>query len=99
MQKCLEGNFDSIKRLKETNAPNVSYNRQAGSNDDDEDDNSDNTGEHDSLETEMEVDAPECQLSLNQQGSTANEPSLKQAPEVVDGWTVVASRHSRGRRN
>ncbi|KAL0374864.1 UNVERIFIED_CONTAM: hypothetical protein Sradi_3402100 [Sesamum radiatum] len=106
-EECLEGNFDSIKRLKETKAPNVSYNRQAGSNnddsdsddDDDEDDNNDDTGEGNSLETEMEVDAPECQLSLNQQSSTANEPSPEQAPEIVDGWTVVASRHSRGRWN
>ncbi|KAK6147209.1 hypothetical protein DH2020_018121 [Rehmannia glutinosa] len=27
-EECLEGNFDSIKRLKETNVPSVSYSRQ-----------------------------------------------------------------------
>ncbi|KAK4419392.1 hypothetical protein Salat_2352100 [Sesamum alatum] len=77
-EECLEGDFDSIKRLKETNTPSVSYNRQAGSNDDDNGDNDDDTG---------------------QKGSMANEHSSKQVPEVVDGWTVVASKRSRGRQN
>lgn len=27
-EECLEGKFDSIKKLRETNVPNVSYTRQ-----------------------------------------------------------------------
>ncbi|PIN19495.1 hypothetical protein CDL12_07826 [Handroanthus impetiginosus] len=45
------------------------------------------------------VDAPQCQSNLNQNGTVTNEPSHTQAPEVADGWTMVASRRNRGRRN
>ncbi|XP_073048979.1 uncharacterized protein [Primulina eburnea] len=31
-EECLEGNFNSIKKLKETNTPSISYARQASTN-------------------------------------------------------------------
>lgn len=49
--------------------------------------------------SEMEVDAPQCQSSLNQKDTATDAPSLKEVPEVADGWTVVSSRHRRGRKN
>lgn len=97
-EECLEGNFDTIKRLKETNTPNVSYIRQPGSND--EEDSEDDAGD-DALkeESEMEVDALDNEPSLNQRERMADEPSEKEAPDVVDGWTVVSNRRNRGRKN
>ncbi|KAL0426547.1 UNVERIFIED_CONTAM: hypothetical protein Slati_2829500 [Sesamum latifolium] len=95
-EECLEGNFDTIKRLKETNISSVSYIRQPGSND--EEDSEDDAGD-DALkeESEMEVDALVHEPSLNQREPMADEPSEKEAPEVVDGWTVVSNRRNRGR--
>ncbi|KAK6127052.1 hypothetical protein DH2020_039204 [Rehmannia glutinosa] len=102
-EECLEGNFDSIKRLKEANVPSVSYSRQPGSNDEDSDDDSGDDGDDENTggekSTEMEVDAPQLQSSHNRNGAMADDPSVKELPEVVDGWTEVASRRSRGRRN
>ncbi|KAK4392064.1 hypothetical protein Sango_1984200 [Sesamum angolense] len=87
-EECLEGNFDTIKRLRETNTPSVSYIRQPGSND--EEDSEDDAGD-DALkeESEMEVDALDHEPGLNQREAMADEPSEKEAPEVVDGWTVA----------
>ncbi|GFQ01525.1 hypothetical protein PHJA_002296400 [Phtheirospermum japonicum] len=100
-EECVEGNFDSIKKLKETNVPSVSYNRQPGSNDDDDsdddDDDDDNMGGEKSME--MDVDLPQLQPSRNQNGATTDESSVKEAPEVVDGWIVVSSKRNKGRRN
>ncbi|KAI3471809.1 hypothetical protein Pfo_028462 [Paulownia fortunei] len=98
-EECLEGNFDSIKRLKETDVPSISYNKQPGSNDEDESDDDGGDNMEGENSTEMEVDAPQCQSSLNQKGTMTDDPSLKEVPEVVDGWTVVGSRRNRGRRN
>ncbi|KAL0337015.1 UNVERIFIED_CONTAM: hypothetical protein Scaly_1976600 [Sesamum calycinum] len=94
-EECLEGNFDTIKRLKETNTPSVSYIRQPGSND--EEDSEDDAGD-DALkeESEMEVDALDHEPGLNQREAMADEPSEKEAPEVVDGWTVVSNRRNKG---
>ncbi|KAG8374119.1 hypothetical protein BUALT_Bualt11G0097800 [Buddleja alternifolia] len=103
-EECLEGKFDSIKSLKETNTPSVSYTRQPGNNDEedseDDDSDSDGDGDNDTLRnndglregnsSEMEVDAPQCQTSLDQKDT---------APEVIDGWTVVPPRRNRGRKN
>lgn len=49
----------------------------------------------------MEVDArqPQCGSSLDQKDTVADETGVKDAPEFVDGWTVVSSRRRRGRKN
>ncbi|KAK4432566.1 hypothetical protein Salat_1018800 [Sesamum alatum] len=103
-EECLEGNFDMIKRLKETNAPSVSYIRQPGSNDEEDSEDDDDGGDGDGAlrkddVSEMEVDALDHEPSLNQNETMADKPSEKEVPEVVDGWTVVASRRNRGRKN
>ncbi|XP_057781065.1 uncharacterized protein LOC130999531 [Salvia miltiorrhiza] len=105
-EECLEGKFDSIKKLRETDAPSISYTRQANSDDEedsDEDDDDNATMENNS--SAMEVDAPhpqpqrQCQLSLGRKDAVADETGTKDASEVVDGWTVVSSRRSKGRKN
>lgn len=107
-EECLEGNFDSIRTLQATSAPSISYSRQPNGNDeeDSEDDDDDDGGDGDNKSlkenksSEMEVDDPQSQSSVNQNGTAINDEStLQQAPEVGDGWTVVSSRRSRGRIN
>lgn len=73
---------------------------QPGGNDsDDSDDGGGDDNAREENSSEMEVDAPEYQSSLNQKSAMTDEPSLKEASDVVDGWTVVSSRRHRGRRN
>lgn len=102
-EECLEGNFDSIKKLREANIPSVSYIREAPQNNDDdsEDDESYGVGDDSSKAdntSEMEVDAPQCEASPNMKATTSSGDG-KQAPIVEDGWTVVPSRRNRGRKN
>ncbi|XP_073044282.1 uncharacterized protein [Primulina eburnea] len=103
-EECLEGNFNSIKKLKETNTPSISYARQASTNGEDDSDEGDdgsdgdgNSGED--ISSEMEVDTPQNESNVNQKNTTTNGSYLKDVPEVVDGWTMVTSRRNKGRRN
>ncbi|XP_073131047.1 uncharacterized protein [Henckelia pumila] len=100
-EECLEGNFSTIKKLKEAVAPRISYVRQAGSKDEDDSEDDDDEILGEATTSEMEVDAPECQSILNQKNTvTDGSSSLEEnVPEVVDGWTVVTSRRNKGRRN
>ncbi|CAA2963839.1 Hypothetical predicted protein [Olea europaea subsp. europaea] len=94
-EECAEGNFNSIKILKETNTPSFSYVRQARSDDeDDSDDDNDHDGDN---STEMRVDAPDS--SLNKEDMMIDEPRPQEVAEVEDGWTVVASKRNKGGRN
>ncbi|XP_022890647.1 pre-rRNA-processing protein TSR2 homolog [Olea europaea var. sylvestris] len=94
-EECAEGNFNSIKSLKETNAPSVYYVRQDRS--DDEDD-SDDDGHDGDISTEMRVDAPDS--SLSEEDMMIDETSPEEVAEVEAGWTVVASKRNKaGRRN
>ncbi|CAA0818828.1 Pre-rRNA-processing protein TSR2- conserved region [Striga hermonthica] len=102
-EECLEGNFDSIKTLRESDVPTFFYNRQSGSNDhddsddDDEDDDNDDNNLVEQNSTEMEVDDdPQLQSDHTQKGSMNPEPSV---PKLDDGWTVVASKRNRGKKN
>ncbi|KAL7092234.1 hypothetical protein ACP275_12G153200 [Erythranthe tilingii] len=97
-EECSEGNFDSVKKLRETSIPNVSYVRQ-GSNDseDSEDNNEDDTLSKDNS-SEMEIDAPKSQSSPSQKDPSTDQTSQRETPQVVDGWTVVPSRRSKGKK-
>ena len=94
LEECLEGNYKSIQILKETNPPMgvVPHIRQGTSDDDDE-----SVGEDDS--SEMVVDAPQSQANPNHKDMMVDEPRQNVAAEVDDGWTVVASKRNKGRRN
>lgn len=50
-------------------------------------------------DTKMAVDAPESRPNINQNDMMVEEPSPVKAAEAEDGWTVVSSRRSKGRRN
>ncbi|XP_042041344.1 uncharacterized protein LOC121786794 [Salvia splendens] len=97
-EECLEGQFDSIKKLRETNVPSVSYNRQP--NNDDEEDSDEDDAIIENNMSAMEVDAPQPhrQLDHNLTDIVADESSTKDTPQVVDEWTVV-SKKSKGRKN
>lgn len=49
--------------------------------------------------TNMMVDAPNSQSSLNPAGMPVDEPKPNQAAEPEDGWVVVSSKKNKGRRN
>ncbi|XP_073049757.1 uncharacterized protein [Primulina eburnea] len=101
-EECLEGNFNSIKKLKETNTPSISYARQASTNGEDDSDEADGDGDGNSGEdtsSEMEVDNPLNESNVNQTNTTTNGSHLKEDVPEVDGWTVVTSRRNKGRRN
>ncbi|KAK3011258.1 hypothetical protein RJ639_010609 [Escallonia herrerae] len=97
-EECLEGNYMSIESLKEVNphAAAVQHIRQAG-NDDDESSDEDVSLEDDDS-AEMAVDAPESESKSNQMDIIVEEPSPARTAEAEDGWTVVAPRRNRGRR-
>ena len=49
--------------------------------------------------TNMMVDVPNSQSSLNPVSLPSDEPKPNQAAEGEDGWVVVSSRRSKGKRN
>lgn len=100
-EECLEGNFNSIKVLRETNVGRrpATYVRQDASDDDDSSndggDRNENLGNNSS---DMAIDSTETQSSLGQ--DMIVEPVIKQSAEVDEnGWTTVATRRNKGRRN
>ncbi|XP_004230054.1 uncharacterized protein [Solanum lycopersicum] len=100
-EECLEGDFNSIKVLRETNVGRrpATYVRQDASDDDDSsndgDDRNENFGNNSS---DMAIDSMESQPSLGQ--DMIVEPVRKQPAEVdPDGWTTVSTKRNKGRRN
>ncbi|XP_042040795.1 uncharacterized protein LOC121786262 [Salvia splendens] len=96
-EECLEGQFDSIKKLRETNVPSVSYTRQTNSDDEEDSDEDDAIIENNMSAMEVDVPQQQRQLDHNLTDIVADESSTKDTPEVVDGWTVV-SKMSKGRK-
>ncbi|MCD7465548.1 hypothetical protein HAX54_001493 [Datura stramonium] len=101
-EECLEGNFSSIQVLRETNVGRrpATYVRQDASDDDDSSndggDRNENLGNNPS---DMAIDSMETQSSLGQ-NMIVEPPVIKQPAEVdEDGWTTVATRRNKGRRN
>ncbi|XVE62869.1 hypothetical protein DITRI_Ditri06bG0154500 [Diplodiscus trichospermus] len=99
-EECLEGNYQSVEKLRTTNPPPVSHVRPH--NDEDDDDDDDDEDEDDSMgfdtATNMMVDVPNSQSSLNPVSMQTDEPKPNQAAEAEDGWVVVSSRKNKGRR-
>ncbi|KAG4177317.1 hypothetical protein ERO13_A11G298500v2 [Gossypium hirsutum] len=97
-EECLEGNYQSVEKLRTMNPPPVAHVRP--SNDEDEDDDDD---ENDSMSADiaanMMVDVPNSQSSLNPVSMLTEEPKQNQSAEAEDGWVVVSSRKNKGRRN
>lgn len=100
-EECLEGNFQSIQRLREVATIPVPHVRQAA-NDSDEDEDEDEE-DNESLQNDassMMVDAPGS-LPDSNPTNTAKTASRSQnmAEADDDGWVTVSSRKSRGRKH
>ncbi|KAL8090189.1 uncharacterized protein LOC141695254 [Apium graveolens] len=98
-EECLEGNFMSIERLRD--APRVSVPQiKQDASDDDNSDGVDYNGSSVEKHTDMGVDALKSLPNGAQDDMmVVDEPLLKKTAEAEDGWTVVPSRRSKGRRN
>ncbi|CAN1190245.1 Pre-rRNA-processing protein TSR2 homolog [Linum perenne] len=104
-EECLEGNYRSVEKLR-TAGPGAGihqHKREAGSGDDDsssEDDSDDEGGSIPGGRSNMAVDppVPQPRSSSDNRGVVA-EPKSNEAQTEDDGWTVVSSNRSRGRRN
>ncbi|PHT41001.1 hypothetical protein CQW23_19855 [Capsicum baccatum] len=100
-EECLDGNFNSIKMLRETNVGRkpATYVRQDASDDDDSSNEGDDRDENlRNNSSDMAIDSMETQSSLGQDMMV--EPVIKKPAEVDDdGWTTVATRRNKGRRN
>ncbi|EPS64379.1 hypothetical protein M569_10404 [Genlisea aurea] len=87
-EECSEGNFDSVNRLKEAKAPIVSYVKKPAN------DNEDDSGEDEEDDDEIAIKGDEaCEMEVDEPQSRINGGSTE------DGWTVVASKNNRRRRN
>ncbi|XWS42470.1 hypothetical protein CRYUN_Cryun16bG0016600 [Craigia yunnanensis] len=93
-EECLEGNYQSVEKLRTTNPPPVAHVRPYNNEDDDEDDSMDADNA-----TNMMVDVPNSQSSLNPVSMPTDEPKPNSAAEADDGWVAVSSRRNKGRRN
>ncbi|XWS58296.1 hypothetical protein CRYUN_Cryun08bG0021700 [Craigia yunnanensis] len=95
-EECLEGNYQSVEKLRTTNPPPVAHVRPYKDEDEDEDDDDD---EDDSMDadnaTNMMVDVPNSQSSLNPVSMPTDEPKPNQAAEAEDGWVAVSSRRNK----
>ncbi|XVF06256.1 hypothetical protein REPUB_Repub06bG0032100 [Reevesia pubescens] len=93
-EECLEGNYQSVEKLRTTNPPPVAHVRPHTDEDEDEDDSMDADNA-----TNMMVDVPNSQSNLNPVSRPFDEPKPNQAAEAEDGWQVVSSRRNKGRGN
>ncbi|KAJ0816310.1 putative pre-rRNA-processing protein TSR2 [Helianthus annuus] len=93
-EECLEGNFASIERLRQS-IPAANHRMQVVNGGDDDDSDTASSSGDESMEMSDELDP-----SSNISGMTISEPPRAQAPIVdADGWTVVSSRRNKGGRH
>ncbi|KAH9688332.1 pre-rrna-processing protein tsr2 [Citrus sinensis] len=95
-EEFLEGNYESIIKLRETRPQAVagSHIRQSVNGDNDDDDSTDDDDES----SNMMVDTPESNSQSNSVNVQASEVRPSVAAEAEDGWTVVSSKR-KGKRN
>ncbi|KAK9062988.1 hypothetical protein SSX86_016858 [Deinandra increscens subsp. villosa] len=88
-EECLEGNFASIERLRQS-IPTANHRIQVVNGDEDDSDSASSSGDE-SMEMADELDP-----SSNLSDMTLSEPHRARTPIVdADGWTVVSSRRNR----
>ncbi|KAI5655930.1 hypothetical protein M9H77_24723 [Catharanthus roseus] len=101
-EECLEGNFSSIQRLRETNAPRIALPNVGQVVDDSDDDANDDTTENmvEDGSSEMAVDVNSSHQIPNGRELMTDESKSNQLAEAAeDGWTKVAPKRNKGRRN
>ncbi|KAI3705158.1 hypothetical protein L1987_75391 [Smallanthus sonchifolius] len=92
-EECLEGNFASIERLRQS-IPTANHRMQVVNGGEDDSDTTSSSGDE-SMEMADDVDP-----SSNLSGMALSETPQSQTPIVdADGWTVVSSRRNRGGRH
>ncbi|XP_076925686.1 uncharacterized protein LOC143588615 [Bidens hawaiensis] len=97
-EECLEGNFASIGRLRQSKPASNQHIQVVNGGEDDSDSDSDSASS--SGDVSMET-ADELDPSSNVSDATVSQPPRAPvaAPTVdADGWTVVSSRRNRGGR-
>ncbi|KAL4377277.1 hypothetical protein GQ457_02G039220 [Hibiscus cannabinus] len=100
-EECLEGNYQSVEKLRTTNPPPVAHVRPSNVEDEDEDEDDDDEDDNMSANNaaHMMVDVPNSQSSMNPVGMVTDEPKPNHSAQAEDGWFVVSSRKNKGRRN
>ncbi|PPS15251.1 hypothetical protein GOBAR_AA05323 [Gossypium barbadense] len=113
-EECLEGNYQSVEKLRTTNPPPVAHVRPVFSCLNplmpiniyvDMLGKSHCSYEKDffsglrDIAANMMVDVPNSQSSLNPVSMLTEEPKQNHSAEAEDGWVVVSSRKNKGRRN
>ncbi|KNA03795.1 hypothetical protein SOVF_205590 [Spinacia oleracea] len=94
-EECLEGNYQSIQKLKQMKSqPVLRVEQDASDSDEGEDENENSMGNDEA--SNMMVDTPESFLSTNSTETQKNNSRHQQMEEAEDGWTVVPSRKSKG---
>ncbi|XVF57300.1 hypothetical protein PTKIN_Ptkin06aG0194200 [Pterospermum kingtungense] len=96
-EECLEGNYHSVEKLRTARPPSANV-RPCNDEDEDDDDDEDDSMDADNA-TDMMVDVPNSQSSLNQASMPVDEPKPNQPAEDEDGWVLVSSSKNKGRRN
>ncbi|GLT26866.1 hypothetical protein SLA2020_019060 [Shorea laevis] len=81
-EECLEGNYQSIEKMRAANCPPVTHVRQF--NDEDEDNDDDNASMGEDNATNMMVDLPNSRPISNAVGTSTDEPKTKQKAEAAD---------------
>ncbi|XP_057540124.1 uncharacterized protein LOC130818102 [Amaranthus tricolor] len=95
-EECLEGDYQSILKLKQVKAMPVPRARQDASDSDDDEAN-ESTGNDEA--SYMMIDSPASLPNSNPTQIQKNDGIQEQMAEAEDGWTVVPSRKSKGRKN
>lgn len=98
-EECLEGDFSSIQRLRATIPPpgaatHVTQIQASSDSDSDDNGNLRNDGS-----SKMVVDDPQSHSVMNGEEMMVDESRPQEPAETEDGWTVVAPKRNRGRRN
>ncbi|KAL7612598.1 hypothetical protein Lser_V15G08704 [Lactuca serriola] len=89
-EECLEGNFASIERLRQSASQTANHPMQVVTGDDDDDDDDESDSGSSSGDEPMDMEDGVDHL-------TVGEPGRGPTPMVdADGWTVVSSRRNRG---
>ncbi|KAK1421271.1 hypothetical protein QVD17_23467 [Tagetes erecta] len=98
-EECLEGNFASIERLRQS-IPTANHRMQVVNGGEDDSDSTSSSGDE-SMEIADETDPSDpADPSSNLSDMTLSEPARQHAPIVdADGWTVVSSRRNKGGRH
>ncbi|KAL3728147.1 hypothetical protein ACJRO7_032839 [Eucalyptus globulus] len=99
-EECLEGNFAAVEKLREAALKRVApaHVKQVVEGEEEEDSDSDSEDMTVDDSPYMVVDAPKSQPSPTPANKARDEGRSTQAAVDADGWTVVSSRKSKGKK-